>query len=178
MIFFLRLPQADAVIVDHVFQPLVDLLGIDPELWAWRLFRIFALAYTTSAAGLATMTLLGMNHFAAFDGLFAIPVGMFAVIVLAERMLRHPSHPLFDLIGPPFRLLLLTLAVWGLPVIILSIVGRADASLLDAAGQTPFLLRMAAFSMSVALPGGVSALYVRICRRPPPRSPRGKVEAA
>jgi hypothetical protein len=30
MIFFLRLPQADAVIVDHVFQPLVDLLGIDP----------------------------------------------------------------------------------------------------------------------------------------------------
>lgn len=172
-----RLPHVrlDAFVVDHVFQPLVDRFGIDPETWAWRLFRIFALAFVTSAAGLETMAVLGMMHVTVFDRFVEVPIAAFGGVLLVQRMLRHPSDPLFDLIGPPFRLMILALAIWALPAVVISVAHMASRS---AADHVPFLLGMTGFSMVIALPVGAFALYLRICRRPPPGSPRRNVVVA
>ena len=50
----LRLPRidVDALVIQHLFQPVVDWLGIDPERWAWKLYRAFVMTMVTAGAAL------------------------------------------------------------------------------------------------------------------------------
>lgn len=180
MSLLLRLPRidVDAMILEHLFQPVIDRLGIDPERWAWKLYRAFVMTMVTAGAALATMEVEGILPSTPIDLYLGIPCMVFGSISMTHVMLRFPSYWYLQMIGPVFRLIMMCLAIHSLPVVLLSIFGEADMPSQVAGSHTPLIMRLMAFSLSVSLPLGAAALYVRICRRPPPRPPRRELVSA
>ena len=176
----LRLPRidVDALVIQHLFQPVVDWLGIDPERWAWKLYRAFVMTMVTAGAALATMGVEGILPMTPVDLYVGVPCMVFGSISMTHVLLRFPGYPPLQLIGPFFRLIMMGVAIHSLPVVILSVVGEADMPSHVAGGHTPLIMRLMAFSLSLAFPLGAGSLYVRICRRPPPRPPRREFVSA
>lgn len=169
-----RLPRIDpdALVVQHLFQPVVDWLGIDPERWAWKLYRAFVITMVTAGAAIATMGVDGTLPVTPFGLYVALPFMVFGTISMMHVMLRFPSNPEVQMVGPFFRLAILCMAIHTLPVVLLSVFGEADMPSHAVVGHTPLIMRVMGFSLSLAFPLGAAALYVRICRRPPPKPPR------
>lgn len=176
----LRLPRVDpdALVVEHLFQPVVNRLGIDPERWAWKLYRAFVMTMVTAGAAMATMQVEGILPSTPIDLYVGLPCMVFGLISMTHAMLRFPGYPPLEVVGPFFRLIMMGMAIHALPVVLLSVFGEADMPSQVAGGHTPLIMRLMGFSLSLAFPLGAGALYVRICRRPPPKPPRGDLVSA
>lgn len=175
-----RLPRidVDALIVEHLFQPVIDRLGIDPERWAWKLYRAFVMTMVTAGAAMGTMQVDGILPSTPIDLYVGLPCMVFGTISMTHAMLSFPRFPPLQLVGPVFRLLMIGVAIHGLPVVLLSVFGEADMPSQIAGGHTPLIMRLTGFSLSLSFAFGAGALYVRICRRPPPRPPRRELVSA
>jgi len=149
----------DAFMLDRVFQPLVDRLGVDPDPLAKTVFRMHVIGMVAGMGALwtsamPTLQLTGSSPW--LPALMAVP--MLLNTAQIGWQLRWPQAACLRPVCRVQRMLWMLMIVVLLWMTIHMVM--TNAGMLAKIGM---MVEAAAWTMAV------SALYLHLCRRPPPR---------
>lgn len=152
----------DTALRERVFQPLVDRFHLDPTRSSAAAQRFHVIAMTTASitAGAVLFPLdPSFGSRLALISLLALP--FYSLTYQVHRRLRRQPCANMDWEAVLQRLLMAFVGLFTC-VAMLSVVMAPGAGM---------LLRIAALSWGLATPAAAVAMYLQVCRKPPPKKP-------
>lgn len=155
--------KLDAFLVDHVFQPTVDRIGIEPRDMVWPAYRLHVVGVVGSYLviwGTVVPALIRSGASVMSPGLLLIGIMLQMVLIKPALMTNGPQR--FDIVMVMLRLTMVTTTICYAFVL---------AFMLLTSRHLPFTLAMALMVFVSSWGMAAVALYMMICRPPPPRRP-------
>lgn len=159
----------DDALREQIFQTLVDRLHLDPLRSADSAKRFHIITMTTGCITAGAVLFPqdpGMKTALVLMVLLALP--FYSLTYQVHRRLQRQPYTNMDVEAILQRLLMAFVSVF-------TGIGMLSVVMTPGAGT---LLRIASLSWGLAVPSAVTALYLQICRKPPPRRPATKTRPA
>jgi hypothetical protein len=147
---------------ERIFQPIVNRTQVDPQIAKWSCFRFFAIGMILSYGSICATTMMdGTTGTSRWWAPVVLLLMLAGTIWQIWSQVRHPGFTTLDVSSSMLR------CMWAFAGILAFTM--AITSLIQGDGST--FQTVIIFGMAASWTAGVSAAFVNVCRKPPPRKP-------